>query len=68
MITRPIAADDHPDGRLSGELKATKSLLEFLSITNVASPPGHIRSTAEQAVEDDEWGLDLLEADRSGKG
>lgn len=44
-----------------GEPKATKPLLELLSVTYVALPPGHIQRTKEQAARDDEWGLDVLE-------
>ena len=68
-VARPIAAEDHPEGRLLGEPKATRPLLEFLSVTDVALPTGHTQHTTEQAVKGDEWGLDVLEeADRSGEG
>lgn len=68
-VAKPSAAEDHPEGRLLSEPKATKPLLEFLSVTDVALPTRHTQHTAEQAAKDDEWGLDVLEeADRSGEG
>ena len=57
---KPIAAEDHPEGRLLGEPKATKPLLEFISITDVALPTRHNQHTTEQAAKDDEWGLDAV--------
>lgn len=66
---RPSAAKDSPEGRLFGEPKATKAVLEFLSATEVAMPSGHIQQAAEQARQDDERGLEALEeADRTGEG
>ena len=68
-VAKPSAAENHPEGRLLGEPKATKLLLEFLSNTNIALPGGHAQQAAEQAVKDDEWGLEALEeAERTGEG
>ena len=67
-MAKPSAAENHPEGRLLGERKATK-LLEFLSNTNIALSGGHAQQAAEQAVKDDEWGLGALEeAERTGEG
>lgn len=59
-VASPVATEDHPEGRLLGEPKAMKPLLEFLSVTDVALPPGHIQRATEQAAKE--------EADRSGEG
>jgi len=65
---RPTAAEEHPQGRLLGESRATRALLEFLASTSVALPRTHLR-TAERAQRDDEWGLEALEeAIRTGEG
>ena len=37
---RPTAAEEYPQGRLLGEPKATRVLLQFLASTSVALPPG----------------------------
>ena len=66
---RPTAAEEHPQGRLLGEPRATKALLQFLASTSVALPRAHLRRTAERAQKDDEWGMDALEeAIRTGEG
>jgi ribonuclease HI len=68
-IARPSAAEDYPEGRLLGEPKATKAILQFLATTRVALSPGHLQRAVEQARQDDEWGLEALEdADRTGEG
>lgn len=68
-VAKPSAAENHPAGRLLGEPKATKLLLEFLSDTNIALSGGHAQQVAEQAVKDDKWGLEALEeAERTGEG
>lgn len=51
-VAKPSAAENHPEGRLLGERKATK-LLEFLFNTNIALSGGHAQQAAEQAVKDD---------------
>ena len=68
-MAKPSAAENHPEGRLLGEPKAAKPLLEFLSDTNIALSSGHARQATEQVVKDDEWGLEALEeAERTGEG
>ena len=68
-ITRPSAAEECLEGRLLGEPKATRAILQFLATTRAALRPGHHQTLAEQAQRDDEWGLeDLEEAERTGEG
>ena len=68
-ITKPSAAEDCPEGRLLGEPKATKAILQFLATTRAALSPGHLQRAAERARRDDDWGLEALEeADRTGEG
>lgn len=70
-ITRPSAAEDHPEGRIPGEPKTTTALLQFLATTRVALPLGQIQQAAKRAQQDDEWGLEALEGadtDRTGEG
>ena len=66
---RPTAAEEHPQGRLLGEPRATKALLQFLASTSVALPRAHLQQTAERAQRDDDWGLEALEeAINTGEG
>ena len=66
---RPAGAEEHPQGRLLGEPRATRVLLEFLASTSVALPRAHSQRTAEKAQRDNEWGLEALEeAIRTGEG
>ena len=68
-VMRPTAAEEHPQGRLLGEPKATKALLQFLASTNVALPRTRLQRRVERAQRDDEWGLKTLEeAIRTGEG
>ena len=68
-VMRPTAAEEHPQGRLLGEPKATRALLQFLASTSVALPRAHPQRMAERARRDDEWGLEALEeAIRTGEG
>ncbi|KAL2005518.1 hypothetical protein VTN00DRAFT_2729 [Thermoascus crustaceus] len=68
-VARPTAAEDHPEGRLLGDPKATKALLRFLADTTVGCPPGDLALAAERARKDDEWGLEALEeAEKIGDG
>lgn len=57
---RPTTAEEHPQGRLLGEPKATRALLQLLANTNVALPQGHLQRTVERARRDEEWGLKAL--------
>ncbi|ODM18007.1 hypothetical protein SI65_06795 [Aspergillus cristatus] len=68
-VMRPNAAEEYPEGRLLGEPKATRALLQFLANTNVALPRAHLQRMAERARRHDEWGLEALEeAVRTGEG
>ena len=67
-IMRPTAAEEHPQGRLLGGPRATRALLQFLASTSVALPRAHLQRTAEGARRHDEWGLEALEAIRTGEG
>jgi len=65
-VMKPTAAEQHPQGRLLGEPRATRALLQFLANTSVALPRTHLQRTARR---DDEWGLEALEeAIRTGEG
>ena len=64
---RPTAAEEHPQGRLLGETRATRALLQFLASTSVALPQAHLQRTAERAQRR-EWELEALEAIRTGEG
>ena len=67
-VMRPTAAEEHPQGRLLGEPKATRALLQFLASTSVALPRAYLQRMAERAQRDDERGLEALEAARTGEG
>ncbi|EYE90595.1 uncharacterized protein EURHEDRAFT_549127 [Aspergillus ruber CBS 135680] len=60
-VMRPTTAEEYPQGRLLGEAKATKALLQFLASINIALPRAHLQRMAERARRDDEWGLEALE-------
>jgi len=66
---RPTTTEEYPQGRLLGEPKTARALLQFLVSTNVDLPQGYLRRTAERARRDEEWGLEVLEeASKKGKG
>ena len=66
---KPTAAEEHPQGRLLGESRAIRVLLQFLANTSVALPGAHLQRAAERAQRDDECGLEALEeAIRTGEG
>ena len=68
-VIKPTAAEEHPQGRLLIEPRATRALLQFLANTNVALPRTHLQRTAERSRRDEEWGLEALEeASRTGEG
>lgn len=58
---KPSTAENQLEGRLLGQPKAIKALLEFLSNTNIVLPGGHAQQDAEQAVKDNVWGSEALE-------
>jgi len=66
---RPTAAEEHPQGRLLGEPKATRALLQFLASTSVGLSQGYLQQAVERTRKDKEWGLEALEeAVRTGGG
>ena len=66
---RPTAAEEHPQGRLLGEPKATRALLQFLASTSVALPQGYLQRAVERARKSEEWGLEAAEeAVKTGEG
>ena len=68
-VMRPTAAEEHPQGQLLGEPRATRVLLQFLANTNIALPQEHLQQAAERTWKDEEWGLEALEeASRRGEG
>ena len=68
-VMRPTTTEEYPQGRLLGEPKTARALLQFLVSTNVDLPQGYLRRTAERARRDEEWGLEVLEeASKKGKG
>ena len=67
-VTLPTAAEDHPEGRLLGDPRATKAILQFLSDTTIGAPGGEAQAL-DRARADDELGLEALEeAERGGEG
>ena len=57
------------EGRLFGNPKATKALLNFLANTSIGCPRGEEARTAERAQADDEWGIEVLDnEEREGEG
>jgi ribonuclease HI len=67
-VALPTAAEDHPEGRIFGDPRATKAILQFLTDTTIG-----IRRGADQALNrantGDEWGLEALdEEERGGEG
>ena len=66
---RPTIAEEHPQGRLLGEPRATRALLQSLANTSIGLPQGHLQRAAERTWKDEEWGLEALEeASRTGEG
>lgn len=68
-IPVPTAAEDYPEGRLFGDPRATKALLQLLATTAIGCLPGEAARAAEKAQQDNERGLEALEAaERVGDG
>jgi len=62
-------AEDHPEGRLLGDPRASKALLQFLRDTRVGCLPESTPTSGNSATEADNWGLEALdEAERDGEG
>jgi hypothetical protein len=67
-VALPTAAEDHPEGRILGDPRATKAVLQFLTDTTIGTQRG-VDQALNRANADDEWGLDALdEEDRGGEG
>jgi hypothetical protein len=71
-VALPTIAEDHPEGRIFGDPRATKAILQFLTDTTIGTCRG-----ADQALyrtnTGDEWGLAALEemgrdSEREGEG
>ncbi|KAL2005121.1 hypothetical protein VTN00DRAFT_2971 [Thermoascus crustaceus] len=60
-VALPTTTEGHPEGRLLGDPKATKAILQFLADTTVGCPLGETARAAERIQKDDEWGLAALE-------
>ena len=60
-VMRRTTAEEYPQGRLLGEPKATRALLQFLASTSVALPRALLQQMAQRARRNDEWGLEALE-------
>ena len=48
-VMRPTTAEEYPQGRLLGEPRVTRALLQFLASTSVALPRAHLQRMAERA-------------------
>jgi ribonuclease HI len=67
-VALPTAAEEYPEGRILGDPRATKAILQFLNDTKVGTPRGEDQAL-DRARADDEWGLEALEeAERGGEG
>jgi ribonuclease HI len=68
-VQGPTAMEECPEGRLFGDSKATKALLEFLATTAVGCSRGEAIQEVERAQKDEEWGLEVLDEEgRDGEG
>jgi ribonuclease HI len=68
-VALPSMAEDHPEGRLLGDPRASKALLQFLRDTRVGCLPESTPTSGNSATEADNWGLEALdEAERDGEG
>ena len=68
-VQYPSADEDHPEGRLFGDWKATKAILAFIASTEVGMRHGEWLQAAERARKDNELGLETLDdEERQGEG
>ncbi|KKA19769.1 hypothetical protein T310_6235, partial [Rasamsonia emersonii CBS 393.64] len=68
-IARPTMAEEYPEGRLFGNPKASRALLQFLADTAMGHPRGDHARAVDRDHRDDEWALEALEeAEREGEG
>jgi len=47
-VVRPTTAEEHPQGRLLGEPRATRALLRFLASTSVVLSQGYLQRAVEE--------------------
>jgi ribonuclease HI len=67
-VALPTIAEDHPEGRIFGDLRATKAILQFLTNTTIGTHQG-ANQALHRANTGDEWGLAALEEEeRGGEG
>jgi hypothetical protein len=67
-VALPTIAEDHPEGRIFGDPRATKAILQFLTSTTIGTHQG-ADQTPNRANTSDEWGLEaLVEGERGGEG
>jgi hypothetical protein len=67
-VALPTVAEDHPEGRLLGDPRATKAVLQFLTDTTIGAQRGADQAQ-NRANTDDTWGLEALdEEERGGEG
>jgi hypothetical protein len=67
-VALPTIAEDHPEGRIFGDPRATKAILQFLTNTTIGTRQG-ANQALHRAGTGDEWGLAALEEEeRGGEG
>ena len=68
-VTRLGLVEESPEGRVFGNPKASRAILQFLTSTTVGCPWGDQEWAVNRDYIDDERGLEALEqAERSGEG
>jgi len=69
---RPTTAEEYPQGRLLGEPRATRALLQFLASTSITLPQAHSerRKGVEETMNGDwkHWRRQLEQEKDSRKG
>jgi ribonuclease HI len=66
-VALPGIAEDHPEGRILGDPRATRAILQFLNDTAIGVPGGGDQAL-DRARADNEWGLEALEeAEQAGE-
>ena len=67
-VALPTIAEDHPEGRIFGDPRAPKAILQFLTTTTIGTQRGADQAT-NRANANDEWGLEaLIAGERGGEG
>ena len=67
-VALPIAAEEHLEGRILGDPRATKAILQFLGDTKVGNPGGDTRALERAQVDNEQGWTALEEAKREGLG